>query len=132
MLKDPRRRRTYDLHGAEAALEDDGSDMFDDDFVDDSGEMDWSYEHLEQLFSKCFKAMSKEEVQKRFEAANVNLKYEPDEAPSWTGSIVKAEIVKVRELGVSEIFWTRFVLNIHISFYSASFILCVCVCAGRR
>ena len=36
--------------------------------------------------------MSKEEVAKRFEAACANLRYEPDESPSWNNRIVKAEI----------------------------------------
>ena len=92
-------------------MEDDGTDLFDDDFVDGDGDMDWSLEHLEELFSKCFKAMSKEEVAKRFAAASANIRYEPNEAPSWNDPIFKAEIAKVCELGVSEIFWVKFVFD---------------------
>ena len=115
VLRDPLRRRTYDKHGAEAAMEADGGDD-DDGFVDDSGSggaMDWSVAHLEELLSQCFKALGKDEVQRRVAAAEDNMRYEPCEAATWDGAVVAREIARVRELGVSEFHWTRSVAASH-------------------
>ena len=113
VLRDPLRRRTYDRHGAEAAMEAEaGGD--DDGFVDDTGKMDWSVAHLEELLSQCFKALGKDEVRRRLDAAEANLRYEPCTDPTWDTATVEREIERVRELGVSEFHWTRFVMFTHM------------------
>ena len=113
VLRDPLRRRTYDKHGAEAAMEADGGD--DDGFVDNSGgsAMDWSVAHLEELLSECFKALGKDEVQRRLAAAEANMRYEPCADATWDSAVVAREIARVRELGVSEFHWTRSVAAAH-------------------
>ena len=124
MLRDPLRRRTYDRHGAEAAMEADGDDGGDG-FVDDSGgAMDWSVAHLEELLSQCFKALGKDEVKRRLAAAETNMRYEPCEEATWDSAVVTREIARVRELGVFEFHWTRSVLlkHTHTPSLSLSFI----------
>ena len=92
---------------AEAGGDDDG-------FVDDTGKMDWSVAHLEELLSQCFKALGKDEVRRRLDAAAANLRYEPCTDPTWDTATVEREIERVRELGVSEFHWTRFVMFTHM------------------